>query len=190
MGIISVFDKEKCTFLKSPCITGIVLGYAPCCGGLYYSLNVHVKHQILEKCNKSDVDVMLWHRCFNHTNIQTLCKNLQLAVVNMAGHSESKVRECQVCLQGKMSWRRMQSREGHRIQKKFKVIHTDGSECGSTSHDGSRYFVFFVNEYSKFVRSYAINHKSAVWVWFWRYESEVERLGGVTIAELFSDNGG
>lgn len=35
-GVVSVFDKDKCTFYRSPTITGTVLGHAPRRGGLYY----------------------------------------------------------------------------------------------------------------------------------------------------------
>lgn len=108
----------------------------------------------------------------------------------MAGVSEREVRECRVCLQGKMRRRHMQSRDGHRAKKAFRVIHSDVSEYGTPGQDGSKYFVFFIDDYSKFVRSYAIKNKSDVLDCFRKYKNEVESLEGVTVSELRSDNGG
>lgn len=93
--------------------------------------------------------------------------------------------------QGKIRRRHMQSRDGHRVRKAFRVIHSDVSEYGTPGHDGSKYFIFFfINDYSKFVKSYAIKNKSDVLVYFWKYKNEVESLEGVTISQVGSDNGG
>lgn len=78
-GIVSVFDKDKCMFFRSPTITGTVLGHASRRGGLYYSSNVRVKSHVTEKCNIANNDLMLWHRRFNHTNVQTLRRKLRIA---------------------------------------------------------------------------------------------------------------
>lgn len=50
--------------------------------------------------------------------------------------------------------------------------------------------VFFIDNYSKFARSYAIKLKSDVLKCFMKFKIEVESLERVTIAELRSDNGG
>lgn len=125
-GIVSVFDKDKCTF------------------GLYYSSNVRVNPHLSEKCNLANTDLMLWHRRFNHTNIQMLRRKLRIAGVTVAGGSEQEVRDCRVCLQGKRHQRHMQSRDGHRATKAFRVIHSDVSEYGTSGRDGSKCFVFFL----------------------------------------------
>lgn len=72
IGIVYVFDKDKCMFYRFPKITGTGLGHAPHRGGLYYLSDVRVKNHIPEKCNKADIDLMVWHRIFNHTKIQKL----------------------------------------------------------------------------------------------------------------------
>lgn len=51
-------------------------------------------------------------------------------------------------------------------------------------------FVFFVDDFSKVVRSYSIRRKSDVFDAFKKYKTEVESLPDVKIAELCSDNGG
>lgn len=47
--------------------------------------------------------------------------------------------------QGKIRRRHMQSRDGHRVRKAFRVIHSDVSEYGTPGHDGSKYFIFFLS---------------------------------------------
>lgn len=189
-GIVSIFDDKRCLFYRNPTIKGEVIGETPRRGGLYYMSDVRDDPTLSESCNKADDELLVWHRRFNHTNIQTLRRKLRLEGVNVAGSSDSEVRDCRVCVQGKMRRGNMQSRQGHKAEKKFRVIHTDVSKYGSVGRDGSRYFVFFLDDYSKFVRSYAIKQKSNVLECFKKFKNEVESLDGVVISELRSDNGG
>lgn len=56
--------------------------------------------------------------------------------------------------------------------------------------DGSKFFVSFIDDFTKLVRSYPIRHKLDTIQCFKKFKNEVESLSDVKVAELRSDNGG
>ena len=76
-------------------------------------------------------------------------------------------------------------------KKKLELVHSD--VCGPLqveSIGGSRYFVTFIDDYSRCVSVYFINHKTEVFERFKLFEAMVTKECGEPIMKLRTDNGG
>lgn len=58
------------------------------------------------------------------------------------------------------------------------------------SHDGYKYYVIFVDHFTKYIWFYPLKRKSDVQIVFRRYKAIVEKYFQQTIIPLYSDNGG
>lgn len=192
-GVTTVFDKNQVRFYRDAAVSGVKIGQGVRRGGLYYlpkvsaSKSTSVEEQALVT---EDDPLLMWHRQLNHPCIQTLRQRLKRSGVDASGWSDKGVRGCRVCLQGKMRRRNLHSRTAFKAQKKFSVIHSDVSEYSTLGRDGSRFFVTFIDDFTKVARGFPIRHKSDVLDCFKKFKIEVESLEGVKISELRSDNGG
>lgn len=190
-GVTTVFDKNNFCFYHNQLISGNLIGQGVRRGGLYYLPKLRTLSTHCKRADKTEEDILLmWHRQLNHPCIQTLKKKLKMAGLDVLGSSAKGVRGCKVCLQGKMRRRALHSRFSYKAQKLFSTIHSDVSEYPTVGRDGSKFFVTFIDDYSKVVRSFPIRHKSDTLECFKKFKTEVEALSDVKIAELRSDNGG
>lgn len=135
----------------------------------------------------ADQQVCLWHRRLGHLNRKGM---LQLAKVSrgMSGDIVSKD-PCEFCVMGKHS-RLPFKVSGKRSQGILDLVHTD--LCGPMevpSIGGSRYFLIFVDDCSRYTFVYFLREKSEVKDRFQEYKSLVEKQTGRVIKVLRSDNG-
>ena len=80
---------------------------------------------------------------------------------------------------------------GERVSDLLGLIHTD--VCGpvkSCARDGSRYFITFIDDFSRFGYVYVMTHKSESLEKFKEFKNEVENQLGKTIKALRSGHGG
>ena len=73
---------------------------------------------------------------------------------------------------------------------KLELVHSD--VCGpqrTLSLNESRYFVLFIDDYSRFTHVYFMKHKSEVVEVFWKFKAMVEKQSGCSIKTLRTDNG-
>ena len=98
---------------------------------------------------------------------------------------------CEDCVEGKMSRQPYQSVREIRSIRKLQCVHSD--VCGpmpTESTGGRRYFVTFIDDYTRCCRVYFIRNKSEVLEKFGEFESCMTNECGNSIAALRTDNGG
>lgn len=121
----------------------------------------------------------------------SLSKLKNLNIVNGLEFVNSKVDKiCDVCVKSKQKCFPYFSKTS-RSTRVLELIHTD--VCGPitpTSRDGNKYFVTFVDDFSRFVMVYPIKSKDEVFNCFKDYEAKVTSLFGKRISKLKCDNGG
>ena len=103
----------------------------------------------------------------------------------------SGVSLCEGCIVGKMHRKPFQSVDHKQSAKKLELIHSD--VCGPIqveSIGGSRYFVTFIDDYSRCVSVYFLKQKSEVLKKFQEFEAIVTNESGEKIVKLRTDNGG
>jgi len=95
---------------------------------------------------------------------------------------------CEVCIKGKQSQKPFPV-SNSRARDVLELIHSD--VCGPMrvkSHGGSRYFLTFIDDFSKWCELYTIKSKSEVFQKFKEFKNNVERRSGEKIKTIRSDN--
>jgi len=133
---------------------------------------------------------MDWHVKFGHLNERDLKKVLlKISGVDTGKIINCKLPACEICLKGKQARLPFKTSDTE-VENVLDLIHTD--VCGPmrvSSHNGSRYFVTFIDEKSKWGEVYFLKHKSEILVKFKEYKAFVENKFGRNIKSIRSDNG-
>lgn len=131
-----------------------------------------------------------WHRILGHVNfnyLKTLCKDQLLDGV--PEELESEFMKCKICIENKMHNVPFENNRS-KAKEILEIIHTDLNGPQSTPGlNGEKYFLTFIDDYSKVGRVYPIKSKDQVYDCFVRYVNEIENLTGKTIKKLRCDNG-
>lgn len=113
-------------------------------------------------CSK---DIGLWHRRLGHVSFGNM-SFLQCKVPSGL--------KCKICIKGKQP-RTPFPRDGNRATKKLEIVHSD--VCGPLkvqSIGGCRYFVTFIDDFTRKVFIYTIKYKSQVFAKFVDFVNQVE----------------
>ncbi|KAL0370586.1 UNVERIFIED_CONTAM: Retrovirus-related Pol polyprotein from transposon TNT 1-94 [Sesamum angustifolium] len=97
---------------------------------------------------------------------------------------------CEACLQGKQHKKPFPSGTSWRAKAVLELIHTD--VCGpmrTPSHEQNRYFIIFIDDYSRMTWVYFMREKSEVFKVFKKFKNLVEKQSGRSIKVLRSDRG-
>ena len=109
--------------------------------------------------------------------------------MNCSNHGkESSV--CESCIMGKQHRTPFLKDKSHRASQPFEIIHSD--VCGPMhikSLGSSRYFVTFIDDYSRYTQTYFLKSKDEVLEKFKEFVNYVNTLGK-KVKVLRSDNGG
>lgn len=133
-----------------------------------------------------------WHRKLGHMNDKDLhlaLKNETLIGLNF--NKDEVLSDCEACIQAKMTQVPSPNpRTTPRTMQRLEIVHSD--VCGpikTTSTGGNKYFVTFIDDYSRYGRVYFLKHKSDVLQKFKEYKEEMEKFTGNKIKFLQTDNG-
>jgi transposase InsO family protein len=137
-----------------------------------------------------DVDE-LWHKRYGHLNFRSLSDLNSKNLVN--GLPKIGVRNsiCDICVKSKQSRLSFVNEMPKRASEALQVVHSD--VCGPfevPSLGGSKYFVTFVDEFTRMMGLYTIKLKSEVFDVFKRFKVLIEKETGRSIKILRTDGGG
>ncbi|GLU17722.1 hypothetical protein SLE2022_340780 [Rubroshorea leprosula] len=153
------------------------------------SFPVEWKNTEILACTSIVNNSSLWHKRFGHYNYTSLkemhSKNMviDMPVVN----EDSGV--CGVCQLGKQA-RLPFPNKASRAVEKLQLVHSD--ICGPmkvSSLNESKYFLIFIDDFSRMCWVYFLKQKSEVFGVFVRFKALVENESGNTIKALRTDNG-
>lgn len=134
--------------------------------------------------------VGIWHQRLGHLNAKSM-KELQSMVSGLdLGHSTMNL-SCEGCIQGKQHRTPFPSGIATRANQLLELVHSD--VCGpmkTPSMSGARYFVTFIDDFSRKVWIYIIKAKSECFAKFKEWKALVEKQCEHKIKVLRSDNGG
>lgn len=192
-GYSVVFDKSEATVLDE---SGNIKLIAKRKENLYY-----IEGEGLDSCGQAVIgindkstssmnSIESWHERMAHLNYHDLlsaCKNGAVRGIDLEkvdGH-----RECEVCIQGKMSRLPFPSESNH-VTDKLEIVHTD--LCGPmriSSNGGSNYFITFTDDRTRWTEVRFLKNKSQALEEFKAYKALVEKQHGMKIKSIQSDNG-
>jgi len=131
-----------------------------------------------------------WHRCLGHISFD---KVKQLADY----HSEMIIDgshtnpTCESCIAAKQTRTPNSSPATRTTTAPLQLIHTDlAGPMKTTSLGGARYYVLFIDDYSRYIVVYILRQKSETFAKFREYKALVENYHDRKIKALRSDNGG
>lgn len=164
--------------------------------GKLYEVVLHVDKNVFAgisgESNMHKISQVLWHFRLGHLNtfdMKRLINHQMADGIKLDVDVESRF--CEPCVMGKQTRSSFPKNKDTRSSRILELIHSD--VCGpmpTTAHDGSRYFVSFVDDFSRASKIYCIQRKSEVLEKFKDFVAMVEALHGKKIAKLKADNGG
>ena len=133
---------------------------------------------------------MTWHRRLGHINHQDLRK-MRDGIVNGVKFPDAveTVQNCEICSQGKQT-KMPFKKSGTRSKEILGLIHSD--LCGpmeNASIGGARYFLTFIDDFSRKYFVYFLKQKSEVLEKFKDFKRLVENQTGKKIKVVRTDNG-
>jgi hypothetical protein len=110
---------------------------------------VKVRKDTAHIANSLDEGAMFWHERLGHLNMARL-KELDAMVDGMNLKEVPLHHVCEACIEGKHQRTSFPKDERTRASKLLELVHSN--VCGpmkTTSHGGTRYFVTFINDFSR-----------------------------------------
>ncbi|BBN69882.1 hypothetical protein Prudu_1222S000100, partial [Prunus dulcis] len=142
-------------------------------------------------CNSAHVDYRAWHKRLGHPNSTVLHDLLKSGFLgNKESPSLSAVQfDCNSCRLGKSKTLPFPIHTPHVVQP-FDLIHSDvWGMAPVTSHANYKYFVTFIDDYSRFTWIYFLHSKDEVFSVFKIFHAYIQTQFSAHIKILRSDNG-
>ena len=152
--------------------------------GLYLLAEAHpLEAKIIEKTSSD-----MWHHRLGHPNMRILQKII--FTYEFPTLSVNKYFSCDACLTSK-SHHLPYSKSIHRTHKALEIVHSDlWGPSPVISHAGNRYYVIFVDDFTRYTWLYPLKLKSNVLSVFLDFQLRVERQFGQKIISFQSGWGG
>lgn len=136
-------------------------------------------------------DDWLWHHRYGHLNFTSLSLMSKTNLVDGLPVIHSVDDVCESCVIGKHHRDSFPKGKSRRASQTAELIHAD--VCGpmrTSSLNGSRYFVVFVDDYSRMTWVFFLKNKSEVLPTFKKFRSVIEKQSGNAVKILRTDRGG
>jgi hypothetical protein len=185
-GFTVEFDKDGCKVNNAH---GTVVAEAQREKNLYL-FNVNVQKDNANVAKSSNEGATLWHQRLGHLNMASLTK-LEKMVNGMNLKEVPLHHVCETCIEGKHQRTSFPKDEATMASKLLELMHSN--VCGpmkTTSCGGARYFVTFIDDFSRKTHVYLLKGKGEVFEKFKAYKALVNNQTGMKIKTLRSDNGG
>ena len=139
----------------------------------------------LKKCVMNEESSMLWHRRLGHISIERIKKLVNDGVLSTLDFADFET--CVNCIKGKQT---NKSKKGaKRSINLLEIIHTDIC-CPDMDANGSKYFITFIDDYSRYMYLYLLHSKDEALGAFKVFKAEVENQCGKHIKIVRSYRGG
>jgi len=154
------------------------------------SFNVNWNEVCLSANTYENDESVLWHKRLGHFNYATLKRMADQQMTHGLPDIQEQQIICEACQLGKQI-RVVFPDNAYRALSKLQLVHTD--VCGpmhNESLNGSKYFLLFIDDFSRYCWVYFLKSKSDVFVEFVKFKAAVELETGNKLKILRSDNGG
>jgi hypothetical protein len=159
--------------------------------GRMFTLDVNMSEvsSMLFTHGKEAGDIGIWHKQVGHINIQCLKlmeKQNFVRGLPKFGTKEMMSKICETCQLGKQAKHAFPVQTTHVSSKPFEMIHLDVWTTKIDDIGGCRYYVSFIDYYTRKVWVYFMKHKGEVFH-FLNFKAMVEKEKGVSIKCLRFD---
>ncbi|KAM1111108.1 hypothetical protein ACFX13_010490 [Malus domestica] len=136
-------------------------------------------------------DSWTWHRRFGHLNFASMKKMQQKEMVLGLPALTEMEDVCEGCVSGKHHRESFDKGKVWRASYPLELVHTD--LCGPMQNEsigGNRYFITFIDDFSRMCWVYFLRNKSDTFNVFKKFKAFVELQSGFSLKKLRSDRGG
>jgi hypothetical protein len=141
------------------------------------------------KMSKAELDSKLWHKRFGHYNLKSIQFAQKQELVKDLPNIQTFSEVCEGCQLGKQHRLPFPSSATWRASEKLELVHSD--VCGpmnTTSLNGSKYFILFIDDFTRMTWVYFLKQKSEVFSVFKKFKTFVENQSGCLLKKLRTDN--
>ena len=138
------------------------------------------------------MDLDLWHRRLCHHHLAGVKKLLSgNLVTGFRLDSRADLDPvCEACKAGKMHTDPFPTSQS-RVSRPLQLVHSDvHGPVKVETHQGYRYWVSFIDDFSRFKAVYLLKHKSKTFAAFKQFKSWAENVTGERLGSLRDDKGG
>ena len=146
------------------------------------SLHVHTG---TKRCNINEDSSMLWHRRLGHISIDRIKRLVNDGVLSTLDYTDFEI--CVDCIKDKQT--NKSKKNTNRSSNILEIIHTDIC-CPDTDMPGQKYFITFIDDYSRYMYVYLLHNKHEALDAFKIFKTEVENQCNKQIKIVRSDRGG
>jgi transposase InsO family protein len=156
-----------------------------------FKVNVETAETECLSAEGSEGDSKLWHKRMGHLNYRSLGHLSSKKLVRGIPKIVKPEKSCEICMKGKQPRLPFVSEVAPRAKHALGVVHSD--VCGpfpEPSLGGNRYFVSFVDEFTRMTWVTLIKFKTEVFTEFQKFKVKAEKQSGQKIKILRTDGGG
>ena len=140
--------------------------------------------------HKEVTNTMLWHKRLGHFHHAALIFMKKNNLVKDLPNLEVMPPECTACQYGKQKRLPFPKNKAWRATQKLQLVHTDvGGPMKTPSLNGSKYYIAFIDDYSRMCWIYFMKFKSEVADIFMKFKAWVETQSESKMQVIRSDNG-
>ena len=161
-----------------------------------YNLNCEVQQMSAENATiaegpvHSTSKIDLWHQRLAHVNLRQLHQQIESSD-EVDIQSQGKLNLYEACVQGECHQKPLYPLKAIKSKEKLQLVHTDVCRPMQTqSFGGSRYFITFTDDYSRYYRTFFLKSKSEALEKFKEFKFSVETESGMKIKAMRADRGG
>jgi transposase InsO family protein len=134
--------------------------------------------------------IELWHKRLRHFNQATLVHMQKKKMVQGMPNLEEEILVCTSCQYGKQNILSFPLNKVWRAIEKLQLIHTNvAGPLKTISLNGSRYYIAFIDDYTRMCWVYFLKFKTEVANVFLKFKNWIENQNGHKIQVVRSDNG-
>ncbi|KAH9707133.1 hypothetical protein KPL70_012460 [Citrus sinensis] len=186
-GFSIYFDDEKCKIIDKT--NNHTVAVVEMSKNKVFPLVMPLDENVALKTENSDLS-NLWHLRYGHLNYKGLNllkqKNMVIGLPDVGRYEKV----CEGCIYGKMH-RLPFPKNSWRAKAPLELVHAD--ICGPTrtlSLNNRRYFILFVDDYTRMMWIYLLNEKAEAFSIFLQFKALAERQSGWKMKTLRIDRGG
>ena len=183
LGKVGVIEYDKIIMTKD----NIFAGKGFCNQGLFVLSISEVMNENASSSAYLVDSYDIWHARLGHVSGEYIKKMQTLGLINNIDYSG--LSKCQICATSKLTKKTCNSVT--RETKLLELIHSDLGDLKQTmTRGGKKFYVTFIDDYSRFARIYLLRSKDEAFDMFLSYKAEVENQLDRKIKRIRSDRGG
>ena len=186
-----VFKSSGCFIFNNSSLKVEAFASRERCHGLYrLSSLCHLSQPEVNLLHKNS-QAELWHKRLGHFHTKGMQRMFNFGAVRGLPSLQYSRQPCTSCQLGKQVKTKMPKEATFHATKILQLIHSNvcGPFC-TNSLGGARYFVTFIDDFSRKTWIYFLTHKSQVLTKFQHLVNLLRNFTGQTIQTLRTDNGG